>query len=172
MQWIKKLFYAAISAKQAEIFNSKDPGSTMIISSYMRLDNIQHILNEYQKYDILTDIIVWHNGPDKLNLKYLGQKIRIIESDDMGLMSRYAAALLAKTEFVFLHDDDLFVPEESLLKMLQLHINGDKRTISIEGKIPHSDGSKMEKYSMGFSWLGEKYDGPQSTMKRDRSSTV
>ena len=141
MNWIKKSLYAATSSKETEICNAKNLGSAMIISSFMRLENIQKILDQYNKYDILTDIIVWHNGPDKLNLKYLGQKIKSIESDYMGLMSRYAAALLAKTEFVFLHDDDLFVSEESLLKMLQLHINGDNRTISIEGKIPHSDGS-------------------------------
>ncbi|MFT7313634.1 MAG: hypothetical protein ACI9J5_001773 [Paraglaciecola sp.] len=141
INWVKKVFYAAISAKESEIFSTKDLGSTMIISSFMRLENIQKILEHYNKYKILTEIIVWHNGPDKLDIKNIGQKIKIIESDDMGLMSRYAAALLAKTELVFLHDDDLLLPEKSLLKMLQLHIDGDRRTISIEGKIPHSDGS-------------------------------
>lgn len=150
MNWFKKKFFEATSAKDADIMSQEEEGFSLILSSYSREENILKLLEEYSTYNCFSQIIVWHNGKNLLKLGNRTDHIYLINSDDMGLSSRYAAGLLAKNEIVFLHDDDLIVPEDSFLKMAEKHIQLG-RTISIHGKIPHSDGSygKAIKPSIG-----------------------
>ena len=140
MNWIKKKYFELTAAPAINVLADKTPKYSLILSSFSREENVALIISKYSKYDCFGEIIVWHNGLKPLPLKYDTNKVRVINSDDMGLSSRYAAALLAKSETIFLHDDDLLVPEDTFVKMAHKH-RETLATISIEGKNPYPDGT-------------------------------
>lgn len=150
MNWVKKKYFELTSAKPVKLTERQTNRFSLVVSSFSREKNVIDIVNQYSTYACFAEIIVWHNGSNPLQFDYNDQKVKIINSDDMGLASRYAAALLAKSRTVFLHDDDLVVPESSFIEMAEKHTELN-RTISIEGKIPHSDGTygKTVKPSIG-----------------------
>ena len=140
MDWIKKKYYQLTSAKKGNLYKDHE-GCTLILSSFKRHENVKEILAAYTNYSLLDEIIVWHNGPEKLNLDPSLKNIKIIESDDLGLASRYAAGLLASNSTVLLQDDDIFFEEGSLEQIVDASKSNPNRTITSEGKIPHKDGT-------------------------------
>ena len=143
MSWIKKTYYKLISSKSSLVLKTDfdDHKASIVISSFKRIPNVIRIVEEYLNYELLSEIIIWHNGPEKLNVPFSDKKIRTIESDDFGLASRYAAALLSSSDTVLLQDDDIVLPESSLNTIVRAKLEYPQKTICIEGKVPHADGT-------------------------------
>ncbi|MEP0369352.1 MAG: hypothetical protein ABJN36_02335 [Cyclobacteriaceae bacterium] len=141
MNWLKKKYYQAISAKSYDQTVSKTEGTTLILSSFAREDNIKQLVDSYSRYSVFNEIIIWHNGQNKLEIPNKPPETKIINSDDLGLSSRYAAGLLACNDTVFFHDDDLILPEESFVELINEKNNNPDRTYCIQGKVPHSDNT-------------------------------
>ena len=141
MSWLKKKYYESISAKDQEVLVKDQDKVSLVLSSYARLDNVRNIVDQYQHYNLLDEIIIWHNGPESLSLKGVSDHVRIIESTDMGLSSRYAAGLLASGNYLLFQDDDLVIPEKELAGLVLELKNNPPRTLCIQGKVPHTDGS-------------------------------
>lgn len=116
-------------------------GITVVLSSFARLSNIELIVSTYLDYLEVDELIVWHNGPTPL--PPLGQhpKLRTIVSDDLGLSTRFAAALLARHEQIFLHDDDLLVPPQTFRLLSKYYRQDPTRTYAIEGKNPRANNT-------------------------------
>jgi|TARA_R100001015_G_C4629728_1_gene190800 hypothetical protein len=154
MNWIKKKYYQAISAEEGNLYSNSD-GCTLILSSFKRPKNVKKILAAYMDYALLDEIIIWHNGPEKLDIGAFDEDVKIIESNDLGLASRYAAGLLASNDIVLLQDDDIFFEEESLRIIVNESIKNPERTITSEGKIPHKDNTYGKGIKPG---IGEKIE--------------
>lgn len=140
LTWIKKKWYQLLSSKEANVYLDESKTYSLVLSSFNREENVKKILDQYLAYSSLSEIIVWHNGSNPFLYETGSQKLKLINSDDLGLATRYAAALLVKNEILFLQDDDLLVPEETLQYMANKHSEMNTTT-TIEGKKPHSDGS-------------------------------
>lgn len=86
---------------------------TVILLSYKREKNIEKIVSVYATYAIIKEIIVWNNNPDS-KLESAGKMVAINCGREMGLDCRFNAALLAKTDAIMTHDDDMLFSERAI----------------------------------------------------------
>jgi hypothetical protein len=91
--------------------------------SWKRIQNIKDIVDEYIFHDDLIDeIIIWNNNPDE-HIEFKGDDYSIVKvincknPEDFGLITRFCVGTLSKNPMIVLHDDDLILPEESLIKL-------------------------------------------------------
>ena len=91
--------------------------------SWKRIQNIKDIVDEYIFHDDLIDeIIIWNNNPDE-HIEFEGDDYSIVKvincknPEDFGLITRFCMGTLSKNSMILLHDDDLILPEESLIKL-------------------------------------------------------
>jgi len=91
--------------------------------SWKRIQNIRDIVDEYIFHDDLIDeIIIWNNNPDE-HIEFKGDDYSIVKvincqnPEDFGLITRFCMGTLSKNPMIILHDDDLILPEESLIKL-------------------------------------------------------
>jgi len=88
-----------------------------------RLHNLQSILDKYETYSIIDEIIVVHLEPIDSNFYLQYKKTKFIympKSADFGLLSRYTYALNSKNRYVFIQDDDHIFKEYVLEKMYKM----------------------------------------------------
>ena len=82
---------------------------TAILNCYKRPQYLKEQIEAIKKQTIKTDdIIIWYNKPEdeqQYNIKDLGAKV-ILCDDNYKFHGRFAAALLARSEYVALFDDD------------------------------------------------------------------
>lgn len=90
--------------------------------SWKRVSNIRQIVDEYIFHDDLIDeIIIWNNNPEE-HIEF-GEGYDIVKvincknPEDFGLITRFCMGTLSKNPMIVLHDDDLILPEESLIKL-------------------------------------------------------
>ena len=91
--------------------------------SWKRIQNIKDIVDEYIFHDDLIDeIIIWNNNPDE-HIEFEGDDYSIVKvvncknPEDFGLITRFCVGTLSKNPMIILHDDNLILPEESLIKL-------------------------------------------------------
>jgi hypothetical protein len=91
--------------------------------SWKRIQNIKDIVDEYIFHDDLIDeIIIWNNNPDE-HIEFKGDDYSIVKvincknPEDFGLITRFCVGTLSKNPMIVLHDDDLILPQESLIKL-------------------------------------------------------
>src|SRR5207245_1771984 len=70
------------------------PAATVILLNWQRLSNVRTILDVYTRYRWIAEIIVWNNNPE-LTFTHRHPKVRSVNSGELGLSTRWAAALLA-----------------------------------------------------------------------------
>lgn len=91
---------------------------TAIIPHYWdsRIDNLQAIVDALRIGDVAPQqIIIWNNTPQQLAV--WGADI-IDAGKNWGIAARFAAAYLARTEFVLFQDNDVLVQPETLRNMM------------------------------------------------------
>lgn len=137
------MYYQLTKAQSKPVIDDQvNLGVSLVISSYMRMDNVKRVLNSYVSYDIFSEIIIWHNGPSKFDWD-LGKsdKVKLIQSHDLGLASRFAAGLLARNNLVCFQDDDILIEESNWKRLIDAKEQNPNSTICVEGKIPYKDGT-------------------------------
>ncbi len=113
---------------------------SIVLSSYARPRNVERIAARYLGYACVSELIVWHQGDGPAPRIPRHPKLRTIAGDDLGLSARVAAALLASSDAVILHDDDLLCDEATLAALLAHHVADPERTYALHGKDPGPDG--------------------------------
>src|SRR5438093_1447964 len=68
------------------------PAATVILLNWQRPSNVRTILDVYTRYRRIAEIIVWNNNPD-LTFTHSDPKVRSVNSGELGLSTRWAAAL-------------------------------------------------------------------------------
>lgn len=96
---------------------------TAIILNWKRPENIPKILLALRQCDLVDEIIIWNNNPEiKLAL---GEDVCVINSSrDLGLFTRFSAALLAKNDGILFQDDDV-VLDGNKIRQLYKHWQSD-----------------------------------------------
>src|SRR5260370_19976364 len=90
-----------------------EPVATVVILNWQRPANVRAILDCYVAYRQVAEIIVWNNNGGR-TFTYYHPKVRLILSAELGLNTRWAAALLAENDFVIVADDDLITHESTI----------------------------------------------------------
>jgi hypothetical protein len=86
---------------------------TGVMLSWKRPDNVQKILDGWAKDPLIDEAIIWNNNPDIVLPQHPWAKI-INAQQDLGLYTRFLAAQLASNDCILIHDDDLYLPPESV----------------------------------------------------------
>lgn len=84
---------------------------SLLINTFNRYENIHKILEIELEYKIVSEVLVFNNGDQPIDIKH--RKLKIIKANyDVGLRSRWILGALARQNCLFVQDDDLLVNEE------------------------------------------------------------
>ena len=85
-----------------------DARLSAVLLNWKRPANVEKIVASLLACEEVDDITVWNNNPDCA--RALPAAVRVIQSPELGLYTRFAAGCLARHEAVLLQDDDLLLP--------------------------------------------------------------
>lgn len=109
---------------------------TISLLSWKRTENINRIIQQYNFYKCVSDIIVWNNNPAFLLSDLELPKVKVINcTRDLGLDTRFTGALLAESRCVITHDDDLILSEENIANLIKHWEQDCTRIYTYEGRI-------------------------------------
>jgi hypothetical protein len=106
--------------------------------SWERPSNIKSILDAYTQYRRVAEIIVWNNN-QAVTFTYDHPKVRAINSSELGLSTRWAAALLASHSCIIVADDDLIVDEDTVDQLIDWCSRDPDRAYTLHGRNPTAD---------------------------------
>lgn len=89
-----------------------------------RKKNLEEILETYQNYEFINEILVVHLYPLTKSFTEKFSNVKFIYMDkkyDLGLLSRYTFALSCKNRYVFIQDDDWVFSRSFFNKVLNSH---------------------------------------------------
>lgn len=116
-------------------------GVTVVLLHWNRLENLtRRIIPLYMAMDLVAEILVVNNNAADRGKICSGDKVQVIEATrDLGLDSRFAAALMAKTEAVLIQDDDLALPRQSMEALYQAWLADGERLHGCFGRVPTAE---------------------------------
>lgn len=126
---------AAASAAQRA---GNEPVATVVLLNWQRPSNVRTILDAYTRYRRVAEIIVWNNNPET-TFSYGHAKVRSINSSELGLSTRWAAALIASYPCVVVADDDLLADEGTIDRLIEWHRKDPDRAYTLHGRNPTPD---------------------------------
>jgi len=105
--------------------------------SWTRPANVNKIIEAYEGYAVVDEIIVWNNNKS-LFVSDLGlSKVKVLNCNvDFGLDSRFVGSILAKNRCVIVHDDDLALSEKNIKNLVRNFEIDHTRVYTYEGRIP------------------------------------
>jgi len=112
---------------------------TGVILNWKRPDNVHRILAGWESGGVVAEGIVWNNNP-ATTFRHPWASV-VNASRDMGLYTRFAAASLSRYECVVIQDDDLELPVESLLDLVDAWRAEPDIIHGVFGRKPRPDGS-------------------------------
>jgi hypothetical protein len=112
-----------------------EPAATVVILNWQRPANVRAILDTYVAYGRVSQIIVWSNN-DGETFTYYHPKVRLILSAELGLNTRWAAALLAENDCVIVADDDLIADESTIEGLIENYRHDPDRAYTLHGRNP------------------------------------
>jgi hypothetical protein len=112
-----------------------EPVATVVILNWQRPANVRVILDSYVAYRRVSQIIVWNNN-DGETFTYYHPKVRLILSAELGLNTRWAAALLAENDCVIVADDDLIADESTIEGLIENYRHDPDRAYTLHGRNP------------------------------------
>jgi len=89
----------------------------IVLMNWARPKNVNYLIEHYSKMVSVSKIIVINNNSNDTELcaKLQPKEVRVNISEDLGLFTRFAFACLSRKDAIFLVDDDILLPEETLL---------------------------------------------------------
>jgi hypothetical protein len=109
--------------------------ATVVILNWQRPANVRAIVDCYVGYRRVAEIMVWNNNGDQ-TFAYDHPKVRVIQSAELGLNTRWAAALLAEYRCVIVADDDLIADEDTIEALIESYRHDPDRAYTLHGRNP------------------------------------
>jgi hypothetical protein len=113
---------------------------TIGILNCKRQANVTELVRRYSAMPVVSRITVWSSPPGDFRVGDNPKLLTATCAPDWGMYARFQSVLNAPTEFVMTVDDDLFVPEDSILAMLDARMEDkDNRISGLFGRRPGID---------------------------------
>jgi hypothetical protein len=112
-----------------------EPVTTVVILNWQRPANVRAILDCYVAYRRVAEIIVWNNNGGQ-TFTYDHPRVRLIHSAELGLNTRWTAALLAENDCVIVADDDLIADEATIDWLIESYRQDPSRAYTLHGRNP------------------------------------
>jgi len=124
---------------------------SILIMSWKRPENVNRIIEQYNNYKVIDEIIVWNNNPNLFVSNCELTKVKAINcNQDFGLDTRFIGSLLSKNRCLITHDDDILVSEPNIENLVS-HFNQDHTRIytyqgrnPVDGKYSYCDRGRVE----------------------------
>lgn len=112
---------------------------SIVMMSWGRPENVSRIIESYDGYSVVGEIIVWNNNKE-LFVSDLGLgKVKVLNCNaDFGLDSRFVGSMLAKNRCVIVHDDDLIMSEKNIKNLVRNFELDHSRIYTYEGRVPQN----------------------------------
>jgi hypothetical protein len=105
--------------------------------SWVRPENLNKIIETYDGYEVVGEIIVWNNNKHLFASDLGLNKVKVLNcSVDFGLDSRFVGSMLAKNRCVIVHDDDLILSERNIKNLVRNFEMDHTRIYTYEGRVP------------------------------------
>lgn len=103
--------------------DSLSPMISVVMLHWKRPENVNRLITTYSLMGSVGEILLVNNNHE-FRLECNLPKVTVLNSNkDLGLFSRFALGALASYPCALIVDDDLFVPEETLLKLYEAWIS-------------------------------------------------
>lgn len=110
---------------------------SIVMMSWVRPENLNKIIETYDGYEVVGEIIVWNNNKHLFASDLGLNKVKVLNcSADFGLDSRFVGSMLAKNRCVIVHDDDLILSERNIKNLVRNFEMDHTRIYTYEGRIP------------------------------------
>jgi hypothetical protein len=110
---------------------------SIVMMSWVRPENLNKIIETYDGYDVVGEIIVWNNNKHLFASDLGLNKVKVLNcSADFGLDSRFVGSMLAKNRCIIVHDDDLILSEKNIKNLVRNFEMDHTRIYTYEGRIP------------------------------------
>jgi len=112
-----------------------------VMLNWARKDNVTNIVNSWRASALIDDAVIWNNNPqERVEMPYQ-QLIVINSSHDMGVTTRFNAALLTKNNCILIQDDDLLLPANTLEQLYERWKEDPLIIHGLFGRRPQPDGT-------------------------------
>jgi hypothetical protein len=117
---------------------------TIVLLNCRRAENVDRLVRLYSEMDAVGGVIVWSTAPGDFRFDH--PKVRTASChQEWGMYPRYLMALMSETDAVLAVDDDLFLPEPTILALLE-HWRAKPEVVhGLHGRGPNESGN----YSAG-----------------------
>ncbi len=120
------------------------PTLAAVMLNWRRPENVVRIARNWVECPLLNKRIIWGN---KYPLLPLPTEISTIWSNtDLGLYTRFHAGILSRCDAVFMQDDDLLIPHETITQLFERWQERPNRIHGLFGRTPRRDGTYAQSY--------------------------
>jgi hypothetical protein len=133
---------------------------TVVSLHWKRTDNTQMILGFLKDHRLVSEVIVWNNNPE-VNLEVDGARV-INSSDDFGLNTRFAAALLAANDCILTVDDDILPHGETVESLFTCWQEEPHVAHTLHGRTPTRENT----YALDVEGQPEQYSEAEISLTR------
>ena len=134
---------------------------TVVSLHWKRTSNTHTILNFLKDHSLVSEVIVWNNNPE-IHLE-CSDGIRVINSsEDFGLNTRFAAALLAANDCILTVDDDILPHGEAVSSLYECWKRDPDILHTLHGRAPTHDN----KYSVDVNGSPGEYAEAEISLTR------
>jgi hypothetical protein len=108
---------------------------SIVILNWRRPEQARQNVVRCSGFQLVSEILVFTNAGAPLDLSSCARTpVQINTNVDLGLYSRFAAAVLARNECILQLDDDLIVPEETVNQLYELWRSDPEVCHSLHGR--------------------------------------
>lgn len=130
--------------------HDKQKNASLLLLNWKRPGNLSRILAVEQSYKAVAEILVFNNNGDE-PFHHAHPKVKVLNaSTDFGLRSRWILAALAQSECLIFQDDDILLPESTVVGFIQEVTRDPLRVYSLHGRNPgpHGEYNPAAAYGM------------------------
>lgn len=116
-----------------------DQKISAVVLNWKRPCNVKRIIEGWRQCSLIDDMIVWNNNPAE---PFSSNYARVINCNQpFSLYARFAAASLAYNDCVLIQDDDLLLPERSVIALHNYWKSDPDVLHGIFGRKPKPNGT-------------------------------
>jgi len=117
------------------------PSLAAVMMSWKRPRNVECIARSWSEFPLFRERIVWSNLFPAQALSVPKSVTLIHSTKDLGLYTRFHAAILSRCDAIFLQDDDLLVPHGTILQLFRRWREEPDRLHALFGRSPKQDNT-------------------------------